>query len=108
MANQLHADAIHQLEVALLVSPDAEAIDILSASLPKPATMTSAQPHLHTFIATPLAPPPASVPQEGITEFSLALVTVTVGSSKPAEKIPVTSEDSKTDISHILMLAYKC
>ena len=94
MANQLHADAIQQLEVALLGSPAAEVMDIFSASLPKPATVTSALPHPNTFTATPPAPLPAFVPLEVITESSSAPVTVTVGSSKPAEEVPVTSKAS--------------
>ena len=60
MSNQLHADAIQQLEVALLGSPAAEVMDILSASLPKPATVTSTQPHPHTFTATLPVPPTSS------------------------------------------------
>ena len=92
MANQLHADAIQQLKVALLCSPAAEIMDILSASLSKPATITSAQPHPHTFTAIPPVPPPASVPLERITEFSSAPVMVTGGFSKPDEEILRTSE----------------
>ena len=94
--NQLHADAIQHLEVALLHLPAAEVMDILSASLLKPATVTSAQPYFHTFTATPLVPPPASVPLEGITESTSVPVTVTVGSYKPDEEIPATLEASKT------------
>ena len=43
MAYHLHADAIQQLEIALLGSSAAEVMDI-SASMPKQATVTSAQP----------------------------------------------------------------
>ena len=84
MANQLHADTIQQLEVALLGSLAAEVMDILSASMSKPATMTSAQQHPHTFIATHPAPPPASVPLERSTGSSSALVSVTSESSELA------------------------
>ena len=41
-ADQLHADAIQLLEVALFGSAAAEVMDLLSASLSKPATVTSA------------------------------------------------------------------
>ena len=95
MANQLHADAIQQLEVALLGSPAAEVMDILSASLSKPVTIASAQPHPHTFTATPPGPPPASVPLEGIPELSSLPVTVNMGSFKPDEEIPLTLEPPK-------------
>ena len=97
MANQLHADASQQLEVTLLGSPAAEIMDILSASLPKLATVTSAQPHPCTFTGTP----PASVPLKRITELSSAPVMVMAGSSKPDEEIPASLEASKTKISNI-------
>ena len=61
MVNQLLADAIQQLEVGLLGSTAAEIVDILSASLPKPATATLAHPCPCTFTATPPVPPPFSV-----------------------------------------------
>ena len=52
MGNQLHADAIQQLEVALLGTPAAEVVDLLSASLSKskPATVATAQPHLKLIL----------------------------------------------------------
>ena len=99
MASQLHADVIQQPEVALLGSSAAEDMHILSASLPKPDTMTSAQPHPCTFSTTPPVSPPASVPLEGITESRSAPGTVTVGHSEPAEEVPATLEASKTEIS---------
>ena len=108
MADQLYADAIQQLDVVLLGSPAAEVMDILAASLSKPATMTSAQPCPYTFTATPPVPPLASVLLEGITESSSAPATVTVGSSKLAEEIPVTLEASKTEISDTPVLVFKC
>ena len=75
-------NAIQQLEVALLGSPAAEIVDILSASLPKLAAVTSAQPSPCTFTATP----PVSVPLEGVTKLSSSPVMVTAGSSKPDEE----------------------
>ena len=62
MADQLHSDAIQQLEVPLLRSPTAEVMDLLSASLSKPPMMISAQPHPCSYTPTPPAPPPVSVP----------------------------------------------
>ena len=55
MADQLHADAIQQLEVALLGSPADDIVNLLSASLSKskPAMITTAQPHPCTYTATP-------------------------------------------------------
>ena len=107
MADQLHADAIQQLEIVLLGSLAAEVMDILSASLSNQATVTSAQPHPYTFTSTPLVPPLASVLLEGITELISAPITVTVGSSEPAEEVPVIPEASKTEISEIPMPASK-
>ena len=52
MADLLHADAIQQLEVALLGSPGLEVIDLLSGGLvqAKAVTITtSAQPHPHNL-----------------------------------------------------------
>ena len=88
----MHADAIQQLKVALLGSPAAEIMDILSTSLPTPATVTSTQLDPHTFTATPSAPPPVSVLLEGVSELSASPVMVTAGSFKPDKEIPVTSE----------------
>ena len=76
MADLMHADAIQQLEVALLRSPAAEVMDLLSTGLSKskPATVTTVQPHHHTYTATPPAPPPApppaSVPVVGVSKSS--------------------------------------
>ena len=93
MANQLYADAIQQLEVALLGSSATEILDILSTILSKPVTLTSAQPHPYTFIATPPAPHPASVPLEGITKLSSAPVMMTAGSSKPDDLESLQNKD---------------
>ena len=100
MADQLHADAIQQLEVALLGSPAAEVVDLLSASLSKPAMVTSAQPCPHTYTATPPVPPPVSFPVAGVSGSSSVSVMVTA-ESKPDEEIPMTSETTKRKISNI-------
>ena len=69
--------------------------------------VTSAQTHHKTFTATPPAPPPVSIPVEGVSGLSSVPVMVTVG-SKPDEEIPVTSKTSKTKISNIPMPVSKC
>ena len=75
MGNQVHADTIQQLEVALLEPLAADIVDILTASLPKPVTVTSAQPHPHTFTVTSPAPPPVSFPLGGVSELSSASIS---------------------------------
>ena len=71
MADLLHANAIQQLEVALLGSPALEIIDLLSSGLAQanPVTIaTSALPHPCTYTSTFPAPPLASVPVVGVSE----------------------------------------
>ena len=96
MVDQLHANAIQQLEVALFRSPAAEAMDLLSASVSKckPATVNTAQPHPLNYTATPPAPPSVSVPVVRVSEFSSVTVMVTV-ESKPDEEIPTTLKTTK-------------
>ena len=74
MADLIHVDAIQQLKVALLGSPAVEMIDLLSSGVSQSRTVTvtwTAQPHLCTYTSTTPAPPPASVPVVGVSEFSL-------------------------------------
>ena len=69
MADLLHADTVQQLEVALLGSPAAQVIDLLSGGLMqiKPSTFVApAQPHPHTYTSTL----PTSVPVVGVSTSS--------------------------------------
>ena len=79
MAHLLHADAVQQLEVALLGSPAAQVIDLLSSGLmqTKPSTSVApAWPHVQTYTSTSPAPPPTSVLVVGVTTTSQIPVVV--------------------------------
>ena len=102
MADLMHVYAIQNLEVALVGSPAAEAVDVLSAGLSNsnPVTITTAQPCPHTYTAIPPAPPQASVPIVGVSESSPIPVMATK-ESKPDGEIPTTSKTIKMKISDI-------
>ena len=73
MADLLHTDAVQQLEVALLESPAAQVIDLLSGGLmqTKPSTFAApAQTYLHTYTSTPPVPPPIPVLVVGLSTSS--------------------------------------
>ena len=75
LVDQLHADAMQQLEVAILGSPAANCIEVLASGLssscdepvrrilPAPPLITSAK----AFTDTPSTPPPVEVPIIGVT-----------------------------------------
>ena len=90
MADLMHADAIQQLEVALLGSPAVEVVDLLSGGLSQsgPVTVT-AQLHPCTYTSTPSAPPPVSVLIVGVSKFS-PIPAVSTVESKSEEEIPTT------------------
>ena len=97
----MHADAVQQLEVALLGSPAAEVVDLLSSGLSQPRTITvaTAQPHPQTYTATPPAPSPASVPVVGVSKSGPIPARVTI-EPKSDEEIPTTLMKAKiSDIS---------
>ena len=85
MAELLHAEAIQQLEVALLGSPAVHVIDLLSAgwTQTKPAMMTTAIWPPQAYTLMPSALPPPAVPIVGVT--SSAPVEV----SAPVEESPI-------------------
>ena len=70
MADPLHADIIQQLEVALLGSPAAQVIDLLSGGWvqTKPVP-TSIHPHSQVYTSTPPAPASTSVPVLGVSSL---------------------------------------
>ena len=73
MADLLHTNAVHQLEVALLGSPASEVIDLLSSALVQTTSSTiaaSSQPHVCSYISTPPAPPSTSVLVLGVSTSS--------------------------------------
>ena len=71
MAELLHVDAVQQLEVALLGSPAANVIGLLSVGLEQtkltPQTM---QPHPQTYTSTSPSPIPMVVPVLGLSTIS--------------------------------------
>ena len=85
LADQLHADAMQQLEMTMLRTPVANCIEVLASGLssscdepvtrvlPGPLLITSAKAFTHT----PPAPPPVVVPIVGVTDVKLQEVTVT-------------------------------
>ena len=85
LADQLHADAMQQLEVAMLGTPAADCIEVLASGLsssseqpvrrilPAPPLITAAK----AFTWMPPAPPPVAVPIVGLTDDKLQEVTVT-------------------------------
>ena len=72
-ADLLQADAIQQLEVALLGSLAVQVVDLLSGEFVQAKASTSvtpAQPHPRIYTSTPPAPPPFSVLVVGILTTS--------------------------------------
>ena len=85
LADQLHADAMQQLEVAMLGTPAADYIKVLASGLPssseQPVGRVIPAPPLITepkaFTCTPPDPPPVAVPILGVTDDEPQEVTVT-------------------------------
>ena len=85
LADQLHADAMQQLEVAMLGTPVANCIRVLTSGLSSssepPVSRVLPAPPLITavkaFTQMPPAPPPIAVPIVGVTDDALQEVTVT-------------------------------
>ena len=85
LADQLHADAMQQLEVAMLGTPVADCIKVLASGLPssseQPVGRVIPAPPLITapkaFTHMPPAPPPVVVPILGVTDDEPQEVTVT-------------------------------
>ena len=74
MAELFHANAIQQLEAALLGSPAAQVLDLLTTRVMQLAS-TSQKHMVHppqAYTATPMVPPPSTIPIEGITNSSLS------------------------------------
>ena len=78
MTELLHADAIQQLEVALLGSPAAQIPDLLSTGVMQ-LTLALQKPLIHApqaYTSTLMAPLPTSVPVVFLTSSSLPLVSL--------------------------------
>ena len=79
LADQLHADAMQQLEVAILRTPVANCIEVLasglSSSCDEPIKRVLQAPPLITaakaFTDMPSAPPPVAVPIIGVPDVEL-------------------------------------
>ena len=98
MANLLQADAVQQLEVALLGSLVAQVVDLLSEGLTQAQTSTSAasvQPHPRFFTSTPPTTPPSLVPLVGISSSSQGPVSTYTRDvfSLPEMEVAKTSTD---------------
>ena len=90
MAELLHTDAIQQLEVALLGSKVAQVITLLTAGGVQ-LTLASKENVIlppKAYTSTPMAPPPSTVPNVGVT-CSLPVASVSVDGSE------VTGSDSQ-------------
>ena len=71
MADLLHADAIQQLEVALLGTTAPQVIEVLAGGLTLSTSfMGPTQPYPKGFTSTPPAPVPTLVPILGVTSSS--------------------------------------
>ena len=79
MAELLHAEAIQQLEVALLGSPNAHIIDLLLAGWIQmtPVSMRTVICPLQAYTLIPVTSPPPTVPIAGVM------------SSLPVESVPI-------------------
>ena len=86
MADLLHVDTVQQLEVALLGSPAADVIDLLSAGLDqtRPILWTM-QPHPQTYTSTPPVTIPTAVAILGISTVS----TPSVEKTTESQDVPV-------------------
>ena len=93
MADLLHADALQQLEVALLGSPAANVINLLVGGWEqtRPVLM-AAQPHPQAYTSTPPAPAPKVVPMLGISS------PITTASTPSEEKLPPTTESQDVSV----------
>ena len=88
MADLLYADAMQQLEVALLGSPTAPVLDLLSSGMQTtlmPVMTVPLQPSPKAYTSTPPAPAPTSVPVVGISSSLPSVVPTTASSSKNVE-----------------------
>ena len=77
IAELLHANAMQQLEVALLASPAAQVLNLLSTGVVQ-STAASQKLMIHppqVYTSTPKTPPPTSVPVVGLTSSSLPPVS---------------------------------
>ena len=89
MADLLHVDAVQQLEVALLGSPAADVVGLLSAGLEKTnPILQTMQPHPQTYTSTPPAPIPMVVPVLGLSTVSTPGIEKTEKTTKSRD-VPV-------------------
>ena len=81
MANLLHMDAVQNFEVALLGSPAANVVGLLSAALEQTRlVLQTMQPHPQTYTYTPLVPILMAVPVLGFSTISIPSVEKTTES----------------------------
>ena len=84
MAELLHADAIQQLEVALLGSPVTQILDLLATGVIQLAS-TSQRHVVHppqASTATLMMPTPSTIPIEGLTSSSLSVASASSSGSE--------------------------
>ena len=104
MADLLHTDTIHQLEVALLGLPAANVIDLLASGWEQTGPVLMAtQPHPQTYTSIPPAPAPTVAPVFSISS------QVTIASTPSDEKLPTTeSQDVPTESQTVPVVIPKC
>ena len=89
MAELLHANAIQQLEEALLWSPAAQILDLLATGLMHPAS--TLQGHAiyppQGYTLTPVVPPSSTVPIVGITGSSLSVASASSRGSEATASV---------------------
>ena len=96
VADLLHADAIQQLEVALLGTLVAQVIELLSGGLSMASTsmstsVTPVQPHPRSYTSTPPALPPSSVSVLGISTTSPTPAAVPAMASSSVSSVSLLS-----------------
>ena len=92
MAELLHADAIQQLEVALLGSPVAQLINLLATGV---IASTSQRQMIHppqAYTVTPMVPPPSPIPIVGITDSPLAVASPSHSEATTSTSLEIPSK----------------
>ena len=94
MVDLLHADAIQQMEVALLALPAANVINLLVGGWEQTRlVLTATQRHPQTYNSTHLAPAPTAVPMLSISSL------ITTASTPSDEKLPPTRESQDAPVA---------
>ena len=101
MAEFLHADAIQQLELALLGSPAAQLLNLLATGVMQLASASQRQ-MIHppqAYTVTLMVPPPSTIPIVGITNSSLSVASASSSSSEATASV---SQETSPKCCHIV------